>query len=82
MEKRFNLQYAGIHGTYWLYYGVICSFASVFLLDRGYSNTEIGIILAIGNIFAVILQPIMGDLADRSRKIPLRPLLRLSRTQP
>lgn len=69
MEKRFNLQYAGIHGTYWLYYGVICSFASVFLLDRGYSNTEIGIILAIGNIFAVILQPIMGDLADRSRKI-------------
>ncbi len=69
MEKRFNLQYAGIHGTYWLYYGVVCSFASVFLLDRGYSNTEIGIILAIGNIFAVILQPIMGDLADRSRKI-------------
>lgn len=69
MEKRFNLQYAGIHGTYWLYYGVICSFASVFLLDRGYSNTEIGIILAVGNIFAVLLQPIMGDLADRSRKI-------------
>lgn len=69
MEKRFNLQYAGIHGTYWLYYGVICSFASVFLLDRGYSNTEIGIILAVGNIFAVLLQPIMGDLADRSRRI-------------
>ncbi|HIV80964.1 MAG TPA: MFS transporter [Candidatus Avanaerovorax faecigallinarum] len=69
MEKRFNLQYAGIHGTYWLYYGVICSFASVFLLDRGYSNTEIGIILAVGSIFAVLLQPIMGDLADRSRRI-------------
>ena len=69
MGKRFNLQYAGIHGTYWLYYGVICSFASVFLLDRGYSNTEIGIILAVGNIFAVLLQPIMGDLADRSRRI-------------
>lgn len=69
MERKLNVQYAGIHGTYWLYYGVICSFASVFLLDRGYTNTEIGIILAAGNIFAVILQPIMGDLADRSRKI-------------
>lgn len=69
MERKLNVQYAWIHGTYWLYYGVICSFASVFLLDRGYTNTEIGIILAAGNIFAVILQPIMGDLADRSRKI-------------
>ncbi len=68
-ERRINVRYAGIHGTYWMYYGAIGSFASVFLLGRGYSNTEIGIILAVSNIFAVILQPIMGDLADRSKKL-------------
>ena len=71
MEKILNVEYASIHGTYWMYYGVICSFASVFLLATGYSNSEIGLILAIGNVAAVILQPIVADFADRSKKLSL-----------
>ena len=71
MEKRLNFDYATIHGTYWMYYGVICSFASVFLLSKNYSNSNIGIILATGSIFAVFLQPITADFADRSKKMSL-----------
>lgn len=71
MKKIFNLQYAAIHGTYWMYYGVICSFASVFLLGRGYSNSEIGIILAVGNVLAVLIQPLIADIADRSKKLTI-----------
>lgn len=71
MKKLLNLEYAAIHGTYWMYFGVICSFASVFLLEKNYSNSEIGIILAVGNVLAVFLQPITADLADRSKKISL-----------
>lgn len=69
MKRLLNFEYACIHGTYWMYYGAICSFASVFLLTRGYSNSEIGIILAVANILAVVLQPLMADLADRAKKI-------------
>ena len=69
MRKLLNLEYATIHGCYWMYYGVIGSFASVFLLARHYSNSEIGVILAVGNVVAVILQPLVADLADRSKKI-------------
>ena len=71
MGKLLNVAYSGIQGTFWMYYGVVGTFASVFLLARGYSNSEIGVVLAVGNVLAVILQPILADLADRSRKISL-----------
>ncbi len=71
MKRLLNIEYASIHATYWMYFGVICSFASVFLLEKNYSNSEIGIILAVGNVLAVFLQPITADLADRSKKISL-----------
>lgn len=71
MKKILNAEYGGIHATYWMAYAVITSFASAFLLDRGYSNSEIGLILAVGSVVAVFLQPFMADIADRSKKVSL-----------
>lgn len=68
MNKLLNFEYACIQGTYWMVYSIVSSFASVFLLSRNYSNTEIGIILAVANVVAVILQPLAADLADRSKR--------------
>ena len=48
MGKLLNFEYACIQGAFWMFYGVVGSFASVFLLARGYSNSEIGIVLAVG----------------------------------
>ena len=78
MGKLLNIKYGGIHGTCGMYYGVAGSFASAFLLARGYSNAEIGIILAVGNILAVFLQPLIADLADRSKKLSLIGVTQLS----
>lgn len=66
MQKLLNVEYAWLHGTHWMYYGVLVSFASVFLLGNGYSNSIIGVILAVANILAVIIQPIVADAADKS----------------
>ena len=77
MEKRLNISYACIQGTYWMVYAVVGSFASVFLLARGYSNSEIGVILAVANVVAVVLQPMIADFADRSKKISLVGLIQL-----
>lgn len=71
MKRLLNVEYGGIHATYWMTYAVICSFASAFLLDRGYSNSDIGLILAVGSVVAVFLQPFLADIADRSKKISL-----------
>ena len=78
MGKLLNIKYGCIHGTYWMYYGVAGSFASAFLLAKGCSNAEIGIILAVGNILAVFLQPLVADLADRSKKLSLIGVTQLS----
>ncbi len=71
LQKEFNLYYGSIHGSYWLLYGILCSFSSVFLLARGYSNAQIGMILASGNILAVLVQPFLADIADRSRRFTI-----------
>jgi PPP family 3-phenylpropionic acid transporter len=72
MKRMLNLAYGAVQGTYWMYYGAIMSFASVFLLGKHYTNSEIGVILAAASILAVILQPILADAADKSRKVSLR----------
>ena len=68
MENRLNFWYGSIFGTYWMIYAVVSSFASVFLLARGFSNSQIGLTLAAANVLAVVLQPVTADLADRSEK--------------
>ena len=68
MQRRLNLHYATIHGSYWMVFGVLYSFSSVYLLGKGYTNSEIGLILALGNLIAVLTQPFLADLADRGSK--------------
>jgi len=71
MTKLLNLSYGAIQGTYWMSFGAIMSFASVFLLGKNYANSEIGVILAAASILSVILQPVLGDVADRWKKTSL-----------
>ncbi len=77
MNKKLHVDYGAIHASYWMLYGVTSSFATAFLLHAGYTNGEIGIILAVGNVLAVFLQPLIADFADRTRKISLLGVLQL-----
>lgn len=71
MKQLLNLSYGAIQGTYWMYYGAIMSFASMFLLGKKYTNSEIGMIIAAASVLAVVIQPLLADAADRSRKASL-----------
>lgn len=64
-----NFGYAEIFATYWMAYCMIASFSSVFLLANGYSNTEIGILIAIGNLVSVAIQPLVANMADQSERV-------------
>lgn len=61
-----NLEYAVGFGAYWMIYAVVGSFASVFMLEKGYDNTEIGLTLALANVLALIVQPGIADYTDIS----------------
>ena len=71
MEKILNSTYGAIFGAYWIVYAVVSSFASVFMLAKGYTNSQIGITIAAANILAVVMQPLIADFADRSRKLEI-----------
>lgn len=66
VSARRNAGYAGLNCAYWMVYCVITSYAGVYLLAQGYSNTEIGLILAGGYIAGLALQPAAASMADRT----------------
>lgn len=72
--KKLMLQYCVLQGSYWASFCVIYAFATVFLLSRGFESSMIGVIIAVGNILGVILQPAVASIADRSEKISLHKL--------
>lgn len=74
-QRQMNIEYAALQGSYWMAYCMVLSFASVFLLARGYSNSEIGVVLALSNVLALLLQPLAAELADKSKKISIQHIL-------
>ena len=62
-----NGAYAALNGAYWMLYCVAAGFAGVFLLSRGYTNSQIGVILAVGHMLGLGLQPVMAAAADRAK---------------
>lgn len=76
-RKKLMLQYCVLQGSYWTSFCVLYAFATVFLLSRGFESSMIGVIIAVGNILGVILQPVVASIADRSEKISLHKLTAL-----
>lgn len=74
-QTKLSVQYSALQGLYWMLFCAIYSFATVFLLERGFSGTQTGMIVALGNILGVVLQPAAGTLADRSEKITVHKLI-------
>lgn len=72
--KKLTLQYCILQGAYWASFCIIYTFATVFLLDRGFSSSQIGVIIAAGNILGVVLQPVFASIVDRSKTITLHKL--------
>lgn len=62
-----NIEFSEMFGTYWMSYCIITSFCSTFFLGNGYTNTEIGILVALANLLSVIIQPVAADFIDRSK---------------
>ena len=74
-DKTLSLRIASLQGLYWMIFCPIYSFASIYLLSKGFTNQKIGWVLAVNSILAVLLQPVIGSAADRFKKIPLKVFL-------
>ena len=64
-RQLWTLRYTLINISYFAAFCTVHAYAAVYLLDRGFSNTQIGILLAVANIASAVLQPVVASVIDR-----------------
>ena len=65
MKKSLTFQYTFHQMAYWATAAGVVSFATAFLLQKGFAASTVGILLASGNLLSCAFQPILADRADR-----------------
>ena len=72
MNKKISpvtFHYMIITGGFWMAFCVVTAYAAVYLKGIGCSNTELGLILALGNVGGALLSPVLGAMIDRNRNL-------------
>ncbi len=64
-KRSYTIQYTLLNMTYFAAFCTIHAYAAVFLLAHGFSNTGVGVLLAVANITSAIAQPFVAGLIDK-----------------
>ena len=75
LGKKLTINYAVLQSFFWMSGCCVMCFASVFLLSRGFTNSQVGITLALASCMSIVCQPLIASFADRTTKLTLRALL-------
>lgn len=62
-----TFQYTLINILYFAAFCTIHAYAGVFLLDKGFTNTQVGLALAAANILSVAGQPFVAGIVDKNK---------------
>lgn len=72
ISRALTVKYAGIQGMYFGSMAPVSAFASAYLLFRGFDNSLIGVVTALGSIGAAALQMAFGFFVGAGRKFSVR----------
>ena len=64
-----TLHYMMLTGGFWMAFCIVTSYAAVYLQAAGYSNSELGLIMASGSLGGAVLSPALGAWIDRKRTV-------------
>lgn len=62
---KFNILYSVLQGTYWMNFCCAVSFAVVFFQARDFDNSELGVVLAVGNVLGFAAASLLSAAVDR-----------------
>ena len=74
-QKKLTVYYSAIQITYWFGYAATGAFGNPFLESIGLKTSLIGLVIAISSLAAAFLQPVLGSMIDRSKRLTNRLLL-------
>ena len=66
MKKSLTFRYSLHQMAYWAAVAGVVSFASAYLLAKGFTAGQVGVLLAAGNLLSCTAQPLLAARADRS----------------
>jgi len=75
LTKKVNLQFAAVQSSFWITFFPIAGFAVVLLQSRHFTDSEIGIILALQSVSSIIAQPLISTFAGKNPQIPLKKII-------
>ena len=73
-----TLRYSLINITYFAAFCTIHAYAAVYLLANGFSNTQVGILLAVANIISAVFQPLIAGVIDKPGPLTNRRFILIS----
>ncbi len=74
-SKNLTAGYSFIQGFFWMNFAAIMGFSGIYLLDKGFSNTEIGLLMAAAGIVSAALQPVAASYADTPSSPSLKKII-------
>lgn len=75
MEKKLNINYAASQFFYFTMFATMFAFASVFLLDKGFDNTAIGLTLSLMSVATIGFQTIFASYLDKHKNLKLQDVI-------
>ena len=76
--RRLDLQYMVLQAGFWAMFGSICAYQAALLLSRGFTNSQVGLSIAVRCLTGILSQPILGLYSDRHPEVPLKRIVALS----
>jgi len=65
-KKNAQASYNLIQVLYWTVYGFMLGFSSVYLLEQGFTNAQIGVVLGCAYLFSTLMQPAIASAFERT----------------
>ena len=76
--RRLDYHYIAMQAGFWAMFAAIVAYQTALLLERGFSNSEAGLMTAVRCLAGIVFQPLLGGFADRHPRIPLKYIVGLS----
>jgi PPP family 3-phenylpropionic acid transporter len=75
LGKKLTRHFSMIQAIYIMGYCSIFSYAAVFLLARGFTNSQVGLTLTLSSVLGLLVQPMVASFADKTKKFSLRSIV-------
>ncbi len=73
-----TLRYSLINISYFAAFCTVHAYAAVYLLANGFTNTQVGILLAVANIISAVFQPLIAGVIDKPGPLTNRRFILIS----